>query len=104
MFIFISTLLAVFDISVPDEGNLTPEFTQGLIRCAHTVLRLRTSADTCLLKLPASLQLQDHAAISVEGYPSVVPCGPLYCLNATMYEYISPVLLYATSRQLQAMY
>ncbi len=33
IFIFISTLLSVFDISLPDEGELKPEFTMGLIRC-----------------------------------------------------------------------
>ncbi|RPD52531.1 cytochrome P450 [Lentinus tigrinus ALCF2SS1-7] len=31
VFIFISTLLSVFDISLPDEGKLEPKFTQGLI-------------------------------------------------------------------------
>ena len=37
VFILIATLLAMFDIAPPDDGNLKPDFGLGLVRCVCTI-------------------------------------------------------------------
>ena len=82
MFILIATLLAMFDIAPPVEGDLKPHFGLGLVRCVHrfpdsdaasSPLRgPEADTDTRTLQLPRAVQVQDYTTFSLESCPDSV--------------------------------